>query len=77
MISAFSFNVMVVLELFLEPVDWERLNIPDYPKIIRNPMDLGTVRKKICENEYTSHTSCIEDVRLIWRNCMAYNSVNL
>lgn len=29
---------------FLEPVDWERFGLTDYPKIITNPMDLGTVQ---------------------------------
>ena len=30
---------------FLVPVDYIGLNILDYPKIITNPMDLGTVKK--------------------------------
>ena len=32
---------------FLEPVDYVALNILDYPKIITNPMDLGTVKKNL------------------------------
>jgi hypothetical protein len=28
---------------FREPVDPVALNIPDYPQIIKNPMDLGTI----------------------------------
>jgi hypothetical protein len=27
----------------LQPVDWEALGIPDYPEIVKQPMDLGTV----------------------------------
>jgi hypothetical protein len=38
---------------FLEPVDWKALGIPDYPTIIKNPMDLGTISKKLKENKYT------------------------
>lgn len=30
-------------EAFLEPVDWKSLNLPDYPQIIKHPMDLGTI----------------------------------
>lgn len=33
--------------IFHEPVDPEKLNIPDYFDIIRNPMDLGTVKNKL------------------------------
>lgn len=29
---------------FLEPVDYIGLNLLDYPDIIKNPMDLGTVK---------------------------------
>ena len=32
---------------FLEPVDHVKLNIPDYPIIIKRPMDLGRIRHKI------------------------------
>ena len=33
--------------VFLEPVDYVGLNILDYPQIIKHPMDLSTIRKKI------------------------------
>ena len=36
---------------FLEPVDYVALNILDYPKIITQPMDLGTVKKKLDDND--------------------------
>lgn len=32
-----------IADPFLTPVDWKALNIPDYPTIIKRPMDLGTV----------------------------------
>ena len=31
-------------EAFLEPVDWKELELLDYPDIVKNPMDLGTVK---------------------------------
>lgn len=34
-------------EWFLEPVDHVRLMLVDYPRIVKRPMDLGTVRKKL------------------------------
>lgn len=32
---------------FLEPVDWKGFNLPDYPEIIKTPMDLGTVEVRL------------------------------
>ncbi len=32
---------------FLEPVDWKELELLDYPQIIKNPMDLGTVKEQL------------------------------
>jgi len=29
---------------FLEPVDWRALGIENYPEIVKNPMDLGTLQ---------------------------------
>jgi len=28
---------------FLEPVKWQEWGLKDYPKVIKHPMDLGTV----------------------------------
>ena len=38
--------------IFLEPVDYVGMNLPDYPQIIKHPMDLGTIKKKINDNKY-------------------------
>jgi len=35
-------------EPFNQPVDWQTLGIPDYPKIIKKPMDLGTIKVISC-----------------------------
>ena len=35
---------------FLEPVDWKALNLPLYPTLIKKPMDLGTVERKLQES---------------------------
>lgn len=37
---------------FLEPVDWKALKLHQYPKMIKNPMDLGTVEKKLADGKY-------------------------
>ena len=43
--------------LFHKPVDPEELGIPDYPQIIKNPMDFSTIKKKLSNNLYTSSCS--------------------
>ena len=32
---------------FLEPVAWEELQLKDYPKVIKHPMDLGSVAARL------------------------------
>jgi len=58
---------------FLEPVDWEQYGLTDYPEIITNPMDLGTIEKKLTSGKYSSALAFATDVRLVWNNAMTYN----
>ncbi|KAI8361275.1 Bromodomain-containing protein [Mortierella sp. GBAus27b] len=58
---------------FMEPVDYVKLNIPDYPKIIKNPMDIGTVRQKLEDDEYDNAALFEADVRLVLWNCFKFN----
>lgn len=46
---------------------------PDYYQIIKNPMDLGTVGKKLKALQYTSKKEFSDDLYLIWSNCMTYS----
>jgi bromodomain-containing factor 1 len=45
---------------FLEPVDWQKFGLPDYPEIITKPMDLGTITTKLEDGQY---------ILLIYFNC--------
>ena len=58
---------------FLAPVDYIGLGIPDYPTIITNPMDLGTVKKNLDNGEYKIFQDFMNDINLIWKNCKTYN----
>jgi bromodomain-containing factor 1 len=58
---------------FLEPVDDEALNIPDYYKLITNPMDLSTMQKKMTARQYASIDEFYTDVMLICENCFKFN----
>ncbi|KAL6870862.1 hypothetical protein ACP4OV_014710 [Aristida adscensionis] len=59
--------------LFREPVDPVQYGIPDYFDVIRNPMDLGTVKKKLTNKQYASTDEFAADVRLTFSNAMTYN----
>ncbi|CAH1786181.1 unnamed protein product [Owenia fusiformis] len=58
---------------FHVPVDPEKLNLPDYHKIIKHPMDLGTIKKKLEQNAYFSAKECIADFNTMFTNCYVYN----
>ncbi|XP_026381927.1 transcription factor GTE9-like isoform X1 [Papaver somniferum] len=59
--------------VFNTPVDIVQLNIPDYFTHIKHPMDLGTVKSKIANGEYSSPLGFLADVRLTFSNAMTYN----
>jgi hypothetical protein len=59
--------------VFREPVDWKGMNLWDYPEIVKDPMDLGTIKKKIENDEYEAVEDIANDIRLVWSNCMLYN----
>lgn len=63
---------------FRQPVDYVGihqisnkigLGLEDYQKIVENPMDLGTLFKKLSANKYKTVENCLEDIQLIWDNC--------
>ena len=58
---------------FLTPVDYVGLGILDYPTIITNPMDLGTVKKNLENGDYKLFQDFMNDINLIWKNCRTYN----
>lgn len=46
---------------------------PNYGLIIKNPMDLNTVMKKLKNLQYNSKEEFVNDLMLIWNNCLTYN----
>ncbi|XP_071575974.1 uncharacterized protein [Temnothorax nylanderi] len=59
---------------FQEPVDAKKLNLPDYHKIIKEPMDLGTIKKRLENSYYWSGEECIQDFNTMFMNCKFYNN---
>ncbi|NWT40864.1 BRDT protein, partial [Chroicocephalus maculipennis] len=58
---------------FHQPVDAAALNLPDYYSIIKKPMDLSTIKKRLEHNYYTKAAECIEDFKTMFLNCYIYN----
>lgn len=42
--------------------------------VIKNPMDLGTLQKRVKSGMYRSKKAFADDLDLIWSNCLAYNT---
>ncbi|KAK8798032.1 hypothetical protein WA171_005560 [Blastocystis sp. BT1] len=58
---------------FRSPVNWKELGLLDYPTVIKQPMDLGTIDRKLKKEYYKTPAEYIIDMRLVYRNCMTYN----
>jgi hypothetical protein len=66
--------------MFSKPVDTEQL--PEYLKIVKTPMDLGTISKRLVNGDYkesdegsleTVAIRVLKDIELVWKNCFAFN----
>ncbi|PNJ55389.1 BRDT isoform 2 [Pongo abelii] len=58
---------------FQRPVDAVKLKLPDYYTIIKNPMDLNTIKKRLENKYYAKASECIEDFNTMFSNCYLYN----
>ncbi|XP_069971280.1 bromodomain adjacent to zinc finger domain protein 2B isoform X7 [Penaeus vannamei] len=56
---------------FLLPVNTRQF--PTYKKIIKKPMDLSVIKKKLEDNLYKSREDYCEDLRLMFNNCETFN----
>ncbi|KAL2392028.1 Transcriptional activator spt7 [Exophiala dermatitidis] len=57
---------------FLNPV--KKKDAPDYYLVIKHPMDLGTMTKKLKQLAYRSKKEFVDDLYQIWKNCLKFNS---
>ncbi|XP_052055220.1 bromodomain testis-specific protein isoform X2 [Apodemus sylvaticus] len=58
---------------FQQPVDAVKLKLPDYYTIIKTPMDLNTIKKRLENKYYEKASECIEDFNTMFSNCYLYN----
>lgn len=58
---------------FTEPVDPAKYGIDDYFDVVTEPMDFGTIKKKLIYNIYANINEYIRDMNLVFDNCVLYN----
>ena len=58
---------------FHTPVDPVKLQLPDYFDVIKQPMDLSLIKKKMETMQYKSAKEIIADFDLMFNNCYTYN----
>ena len=58
---------------FYDPVDVRQ--VPNYYKIIKSPMDLSSLKKKLEQKEYPNATAFLQDWKLMMKNCVTFNPV--
>jgi chromatin structure-remodeling complex subunit RSC1/2 len=56
---------------FREPVD--RRKYPDYYAVIKQPMALSNIQRKLTDGSYKDVNACMKDLELIWNNAKLYN----
>ncbi|KAI8894694.1 hypothetical protein BC833DRAFT_603991 [Globomyces pollinis-pini] len=57
---------------FLAPVD--QTLVTDYSAIVKNPMDLGTMKEKVDKRIYTNYIDFKNDFELVMKNAKLYNA---
>ncbi|XP_072558388.1 transcription initiation factor TFIID subunit 1 isoform X3 [Paramormyrops kingsleyae] len=78
---AFSFILdnIVTQKMMAVPDSWpfhhpvNKKFVPDYYKVIANPMDLESIRKNISKHKYQNRTVFLNDISLIHANSVKYN----
>ena len=58
--------------VFLSPVDPEKDNVPDYYQVIKHPIDLGTIHKRLQNGEYSNKSQWDKEMNLVWTNAEKY-----
>lgn len=62
-----------ISDMFSEPVDPIADGCPDYFEKIEHPIDLGTIKLKLLNNEYKTTDEFKYEVNLVWDNSYKYN----
>mmetsp|Transcript_10345 Transcript_10345/g.18839 ORF Transcript_10345/g.18839 Transcript_10345/m.18839 type:complete len:1409 (-) Transcript_10345:498-4724(-) len=55
------------------PVDYKALGLYDYPLVIKNPMDFGSIKARLHAVVYPSPDDIVGDIRLVLNNAILYS----
>ncbi|XP_067087804.1 histone acetyltransferase p300-like [Osmerus mordax] len=58
---------------FRQPVDPMLLGIPDYFDIVKTPMDLSSIKRKLDTGQYQEPWQYVDDIWLMFNNAWLYN----
>ncbi len=58
---------------FHEPVNPVLHGVPDYFNVIKNPMDLSTIKQKLDDGKYSNPQEYVDDMWLMFNNAWLYN----
>ncbi|KNE57303.1 hypothetical protein AMAG_18034 [Allomyces macrogynus ATCC 38327] len=58
---------------FLQPVD--RKMYPSYFEVVKHPIDLSTIRKRLDDGYYANAAGFEADMQLMFRNCYQFNPI--
>ncbi|XP_016947777.1 bromodomain-containing protein 2 [Drosophila biarmipes] len=70
----FSSSYKDIAWVFYEPLDAQLLGLHDYHDIVKEPMDLSTVRYRVNTGCYQTASEFVKDVRLIFYNTYLYTN---
>lgn len=62
--------------IFNEPVDPVAQNLPYYFDLVKEPMDLGTIKCRLNSAYYESLSDCLRDIRLVFTNAILFNGID-
>lgn len=66
-----NFMAIPFSNAFHRPVSLKKF--PNYPFIIKNPIDLGTIKNNIKIGKYSKYSELLSDLKLMRDNCILYN----
>ena len=59
---------------FEDAFDWKQMNEPNYPNVIKNPMDLSIVQQKLDNDQYETLHHFGKEARLIYQNATSFHN---